>query len=121
LATKDKLESGPGTGQKPNLLRPPVEPTQYASHEYVQRLTEIGAVLSEANLTEFIEQLYNKTRLHSALGYRSPEEFEQQQPEAPRRPTDLSFPRHEELLSLRCRHRSTGSDSRNQLTRSSWR
>jgi len=31
-----------------------------------------------ANSEEFIEQYYNRLRLHSALGYRSPEEFEQQ-------------------------------------------
>ena len=30
------------------------------------------------NIEEFIEQYYNRQRLHSALGYRSPEEFEQQ-------------------------------------------
>jgi putative transposase len=30
------------------------------------------------NVEEFIEQYYNRQRLHSALGYRSPEEFEQQ-------------------------------------------
>ncbi len=29
------------------------------------------------NMEEFIEQYYNRIRLHSALGYRSPEEFEQ--------------------------------------------
>jgi transposase InsO family protein len=31
-----------------------------------------------ANIEEFIEQYYNRQRLHSALGNRSPEEFEQQ-------------------------------------------
>src|SRR5258708_8849566 len=31
-----------------------------------------------ANIKEFIEQYCNRLRLHSALGYRSPEEFEQQ-------------------------------------------
>ena len=30
------------------------------------------------NIEEFIDQYYNRQRLHSALGYRSPEEFEQQ-------------------------------------------
>ena len=30
-----------------------------------------------ANIEEFIDQYYNRRRLHSALGYQSPEEFEQ--------------------------------------------
>jgi transposase InsO family protein len=33
-----------------------------------------------ANIEEFIEEYYNRQRLHSALGYRSPEEFEQLRP-----------------------------------------
>jgi len=31
-----------------------------------------------ANIEEFIERYYNRQRLHSVLGYRSPEEFERQ-------------------------------------------
>jgi len=31
-----------------------------------------------SNIEEFIERYHNQKRLHSALGYRSPEEFEQQ-------------------------------------------
>ena len=30
------------------------------------------------NIEAFIEQYYNRCRLHSALGYRSPEEFERE-------------------------------------------
>jgi len=47
---------------------------------------------------EFIEQIYNKVRLHSALGYHSPEEFERsQEPEVNWSPAALSFLRHEEI------------------------
>jgi hypothetical protein len=37
-----------------------------------------------ANIEEFIEEYYNRQRLHSALGYRSPEEFEKQSERAER-------------------------------------
>jgi transposase InsO family protein len=54
-----------------------------------------------ANLDAFIERYYNATRLHSALGYLSPDEFEKRAaqsatteiPPAPR----MSFSRHEEI------------------------
>jgi putative transposase len=54
-----------------------------------------------ANLTVFLDRYYNATRLHSALGYLSPDEFEKRAaqsapaeiPPAPR----MSFSRHEEI------------------------
>lgn len=55
------------------------------------------------HIDEFIEQIYNKVRLHSALRYQSPEEFERSQNTAASAvkwsPATLSFKRHEEIYS----------------------
>jgi len=53
------------------------------------------------HIEEFIECYYNQKRLHSALGYRSPEEFEQQSDrvEASISATVKFFTRHEEESS----------------------
>lgn len=49
------------------------------------------------NIVAFIEQYYNRYRLHSALGYRSPEEFEQAVESAPTSAgATMSFFRHGE-------------------------
>jgi putative transposase len=51
-----------------------------------------------ANIQEFIEQYYNRCRLHSALGYRPPVEFEQAaQVAASSAGATMSFFRHQEI------------------------
>jgi hypothetical protein len=49
-----------------------------------------------ANIEEFIERYYNLYRLHSALGYQSPEEFEQAAG-SPASGATMSFFRHTEI------------------------
>ncbi len=52
----------------------------------------------QQHLEEFMEQIYNKVRLHSALGYCSPDEFEQSQGPAEKwTPAALNLVRHEEV------------------------
>jgi transposase InsO family protein len=56
-----------------------------------------------AHVEEFIERVYNPVRLHSALAYLSPVEFEQRQQlgkdAAAWLPASMSFPRHREISS----------------------
>ena len=50
------------------------------------------------NIEVFIEQYYNRCRLHSALGYRPPEEFEQEaSPGISSAGATMSFFRHKEI------------------------
>ena len=50
------------------------------------------------NIAEFIDSYYNRVRLHSALGYKPPEEFEQAaSPATMPQGATMSFFRHKEI------------------------
>jgi putative transposase len=52
-----------------------------------------------AHIDEFLDQIYNRVRLHSALGYQSPMEFEEALTKTATKwlPAALSFSRHKEI------------------------
>ena len=60
---------------------------------YANRYRDLNDL--RTNVAEFIEQYYNRVRLHSALGYQSPEEFEQAA--APSWGAKMSFFRYAEI------------------------
>jgi transposase InsO family protein len=61
------------------------------------------------NIEIFIEHYYNRCRLHSALGYRPPEEFEQEaSPGINSAGATMSFFRHEEIYQSDVRGNSSG-------------
>jgi putative transposase len=51
-------------------------------YEEVYRQEYRSMAEAQASVAEFIDQVYNQKRLHSALGYRPPEEFERMQSDA---------------------------------------
>ena len=67
------------------LKREEVYATEYRDLEHLR-----------VNIEEFIDRYYNRSRLHSALGYQSPEEFERA-PEAGSVGATMSFFRHAEI------------------------
>jgi hypothetical protein len=68
------------------LKREEIYANEYVDLEHLRR-----------NIETFIDEYYNRCRLHSALGYQSPEEFEQQLSSATTfAAATISFFRHEE-------------------------
>ena len=72
------------------LKREEIYPNEYRDLEHLRQC-----------LAEFIERYYNRLRLHSALGYQAPEQFEAAVSPTPGAAATLSFFRHGGGLSTR--------------------
>ena len=105
-ASQEYLRTLRGHGIWPSMSRPanPYDNAQCESFIKTLKREEIYAQTYQdmadlrAHLEEFIDQYYNRQRLHSTLGYQTPEEFEvaaQAQAAAPG--STVSFSRHEEI------------------------
>ena len=92
-------------GMWPSMSRP-ANPYDNASCEsfmktlkqeeiYAHKYRDIADL--RVHIEEFIDQYYNRQRLHSALGYRTPEEFEAAAPPAAPAGASVSFSRHGEI------------------------
>jgi putative transposase len=86
----DPWENGKCESFMATLKREQIDARPYTSLEELER-----------DIQEFIDQTYNRVRLHSALTYLSPEQFEARQAQAkttpPWLPAVLSLSRHEEV------------------------
>jgi putative transposase len=87
------------------LKREEIYANQYSDLEHLR-----------TNIEEFIEKYYNRQRLHSALGYCSPEEFERQAKHANAMtqlcsPSLEFFPGTEERISTRMLEQGTQTPS----------
>jgi transposase InsO family protein len=114
-ASQEYLRTLRGRGIWPSMSRPanPYDNAQCESFIKTLKREEIYAQKYQdmadlrAHLEEFIDQYYNRQRLHSALGYRTPDEFEAAAlVDAASAAVSLSFSRHEEI------YRSSGKRPR---------
>jgi hypothetical protein len=105
-ASQEYLRTLRGRGIWPSMSRPanPYDNAQCESFIKTLKREEIYAQKYQdmadlrAHLEEFIDQYYNRQRLHSALGYRTPDEFEAAAlVDAASAAVSLSFSRHEEI------------------------
>ena len=90
----------PPLHQLDSMYHPPVESVNHhlarAGEFPAGTLGNFQPVLT--HITEFIDEYYNRVRLHSKLGYCSPEEFEQTaRPSAVGTAAKMSFFRHREI------------------------